>query len=265
MRRTLVSAIILLAWAASAAGQTSQQTSADVAALKTELERMRADLDSVKNQLAQVRSLLSQGSGRGAIARGPVRANVADAPTLGRSDAPVTIVEFSDYQCPFCRRHSVTTLTSLRNEYIDRGKLRYVLRDYPLEMHPYARKAAEAAYCAGERGKYWEMHDALFQNQAALAGSQLVEYARAVGVDPAEFERCLSSGRHTARVARGLNDGGQIGVQGTPTFIVGKTLPGDTIVGTVIRGAQPFEIFRRAIDLLLTEIAAPSVPRAESP
>src|SRR5262249_17984609 len=126
-----------------------------------------------------------------------VHTSVTDAPALGQADAPVTLVEFSDYQCPYCRMFFSDTFPTLRREYIDTGKVRYVFRDYPLaQMHPQARKAAEAAHCAGEQGKYWEMHDLLFQNQQALALPQLSEYARNLGLDGASFDACLQSEKY---------------------------------------------------------------------
>jgi len=253
MRRTPLTALMILALAAPAWAQAAQETTRDFAAVKTELGRIKADLETVKGQLAQVLRLLSQRPGQGGVAAsGPVRASVADAPTLGRADAPVTIVEFSDYQCPFCQRFFATTLPALKKDYIETGKVRYVFRDYPLDqIHPLARKAAEAAHCAGEQDKYWEMHDLLFQSPRALAVPQLTEHARTLGVDGVAFEECLSSGRHAARVERGVADGTAAGVQGTPAFVVGKTRTGNVVEGTPIRGAQPAGTFRRIIDGLL--------------
>ena len=254
MRRMLLPALLILALVSPAWAQAPQDTTQDLAAIRRELELIRGDLATVKNQLGEALRLLSQRSVQGAGSpTGPVRASVADAPTLGRADAPVTIVEFSDYQCPFCQRFFATTLPALKKDYIDTGKLRYVFRDFPLEMHPQARQAAEAAHCAGEQGKYWEMHDGVFQNQRALAAPQLAELARAVGVDGAEFDECVSSGRQAARVERGLADGAAAGVQGTPGFVVGRTRAGDVVEGTLIRGAQPVETFRRIIEQLLAQ------------
>jgi protein-disulfide isomerase len=178
---------------------------------------------------------------------------VAGAPFLGRADAAVTIIEFADYECPFCGRFFAATLPALRQEYIDAGKVRYVFRDYPIEqLHPHARKAAEAAHCAGEHGKFWEMHDMLFQNARALAPPQLTEYARAIGVGEAAFEACLASGRHVGRLERGIADAAAAGVRGTPGFVIGRTKPGtDLVEGTPVRGAQPLETFRRIIEQLL--------------
>ena len=255
MGRAVLPALMILALASSAWVQAPPDTPRDLTAIKADLERIKADLEAVKSQLGQVLRLLSQRPVQGGGApSGPVRTSVADAPMLGRADAPVTLVEFSDYQCPFCQRFFATTLSALKKDYVDTGKVRYVFRDFPLDqLHPQARKAAEAAHCAGELGKYWEMHELLFQNQKALAPPQLAERARTVGVDGAKFDECLSSGRHAVRVTRGLTDGAALGVQGTPTFVVGKTKPGDVVEGTPIRGAQPLETFRRIIDQTLAE------------
>jgi len=255
MGRAVLPALMILALASSAWVQAPPDTPRDLTAIKADLERIKADLEAVKSQLGQVLRLLSQRPVQGGGApSGPVRTSVADAPMLGRADAPVTLVEFSDYQCPFCQRFFATTLSALKKDYVDTGKVRYVFRDFPLDqLHPQARKAAEAAHCAGELGKYWEMHDVLFQHQKALAPPQLAEHARTAGVDGAKFEECLSLGRHAARVDRGLADGAAVGVQGTPTFVIGKTKPGDVVEGTPIRGAQPLETFRRIIDQTLAE------------
>ena len=253
MKRTPLAVLMLLALTSALGAQVPQDSIRDLRTIQADLERVTADLATVKGQLAQVLRLLSQRSAQGGVApSGPVRTSVADAPSLGRADAPVTLVEFSDFQCPFCGRFFATTLPALKKDYIDTGKLRYVFRDFPLDqLHPNARTAAAAAHCAGEQGKYWEMHDALFQYQAALAPAQLAERARALGLDSSRFDQCLTSGRHTASIERGLADGAAAGVQGTPGFVVGKTQPGDTIQGTPIRGAQPLETFRRIIEQLL--------------
>jgi protein-disulfide isomerase len=184
----------------------------------------------------------------------PVRARLGDVPSLGWPAAPVTVVEFSDYQCPFCQRFFLATLPALKKGYIDTGKVRYVFRDFPLDqIHPQARKAAEAAHCAGEQGKYWEMHDLLFGNQQALQLPKLSEHARALGLDGAGFDQCLTSGTHAARVNQGLTDGHPAGVRGTPGFVVAKTTPGDSVEGTLVVGAQPVEVVRRLIDQLPAE------------
>ena len=143
MRRIHVPALMFAALASAAWAQAPQDAPRDLPAITADLERIKADLETVKSQLAQVLRVLSQRPAQGGVAvSGPVRTSVADAPMLGRADAPVTLVEFSDYQCPFCQRFFATTLPALKREYIDAGKIRYVFRDYPLEMHALARQRA---------------------------------------------------------------------------------------------------------------------------
>jgi protein-disulfide isomerase len=256
-RRVLIVAVMLgLAGATPLWAQAPPGAPGELGAVKADLERIKADLEDVKRQLAEVLRLMTTRAAQGppTAPAGPVRASLGDVPALGRPTAPVTLVEFSDYQCPFCQRFFLATLPALKKEYIDTGKVRYVFRDFPLDqIHPQARKAAEAAHCAGEQGKYWEMHDVLFGNQQALEPPKLSEHARALGLDGARFDQCLASGTHAARVAQGLTDGQATGVQGTPGFVVAKTTPGDTVEGTLVVGAQPVEVFRRLIDQLLAE------------
>jgi len=136
------------------------------------------------------------------------------------------------------------------------GKLRYVVRDFPLEaIHPEAFKAAEAAHCGGDQGKYWEMHERLFANQRALAPGDLPGHAGSVGLDVAKFQQCLESGKHAARVRQNLADGQKAGVRGTPTFFLGVAEGGTGKVDVlrVIRGAQQFAAFKSAVDAALAE------------
>jgi protein-disulfide isomerase len=136
------------------------------------------------------------------------------------------------------------------------GKLRYVVRDFPLEaIHPQAFKAAEAAHCAGDQGKYWEMSERLFANPRALGSAELPNHARAVGLDLAAFQPCLDSGKHAGHVRRALADGQKAGVRGTPTFFLGVVEGSDAKVKVlrILRGAQPFAGFKAAIDAALAE------------
>ena len=150
--------------------QAVADSHSELGALKGDIASIKAELAEIKNQLTDIRQLLSQRPAQARRADNVVaKVSVADNPILGQHDAPITLIEFSDYQCPFCQRFFQTTFPVLKTEYIDAGKLRYVFRDFPLDsIHPQARKAAEAGHCAGDQGKYWEMHDLLFQNQRAL-------------------------------------------------------------------------------------------------
>jgi protein-disulfide isomerase len=165
-----------------------------------------------------------------------VPVEVAEAPVRGNPKAPVTIVEFSDFQCPFCVR-ARPTVNRVREVYGDR--VRFAFRHYPLDFHPQAQKAGEAAACAGEQGRFWEMHDRLWENQAKLQVADLKAHAQALGLDAAGFAGCLDSGRHKGLVERDLRAGQAYGVSGTPAFFVN---------GRPLVGAQPFEAFQQVID-----------------
>jgi len=188
-----------------------------------------------------------QGTGNSVDINGPqlpsgeafVNVEIGDSPVLGDKNAPVTIVEFSDYECPFCGRHYLQTFPQLKKEYIETGKVKLVFKDFPLSFHPNAQKAAEAARCAGEQSKYWEMHDLLFSNQEKLGIENYKKWAREIGVDGAKFDSCLSSGKYASDVQADLAYGSQIGVSGTPGFFVN---------GKKISGAQPYIVFKQAID-----------------
>ncbi len=160
----------------------------------------------------------------------------AEGPSKGPQAAPITIVEFSDFQCPYCVR-AEQTVKDLLAAYPDKVRLFY--RDYPLPFHGDAQKAAEAAHCAQDQGKYWEMHDKLFANQQKLAVSDLKGYARELGLDAGRFDRCLESGEK-AKVVEGHKKAGEdAGVSGTPAFFIN---------GRPLSGAQPLESFKQIVD-----------------
>ncbi|MFQ6134874.1 MAG: DsbA family protein, partial [Nitrososphaerales archaeon] len=132
-----------------------------------------------------------------------------DDPFLGSPDAPVTIIEFSDFQCPFCRRFFENTLQEIKRNYVDTGKVKFVYRDFPLaSMHPFAEKAAEAANCASDQDRYWQYHDLLFENQPVwAAGNATVEfkkYASTLGLDEEQFNLCLDSGKYADEISKDL-------------------------------------------------------------
>ena len=160
----------------------------------------------------------------------------AKGPARGPSGAPVTIVEFSDFQCPFCGRE-YPVIEKLMKEYD--GKVRLVFRHYPLDFHPFAEKAAEAGACAADQGKFWELHNKMFENQQKLAVDDLKGYAKSVGVDASKFDKCLDSGEKKAQVDEDQKAGSAAGVQGTPAFFIN---------GIFVNGAQPYETMKQAID-----------------
>ncbi len=170
---------------------------------------------------------------------GKVEVSIDDDSVKGDVDAKVTIIEFTDYECPFCARHYTSTMPQLQKEYIDTGKVKYVVRDFPLGFHTQAQKAAEAAECAGEQEKYFEMHDKLFDNGVQGGVSSFKQFAGQIGLNQGDFDSCLDSGKMESEVKKDMKDGQSYGVQGTPAFFIN---------GRLISGAQPFSAFKQAID-----------------
>jgi len=181
---------------------------------------------------------------------GPVEVDTEGAYSIGAADAPVVLVEFTDYQCPFCSRHFLETYPQIKADYVDSGKVRYVFLDFPLtSIHPQAQQAAEAARCAGDQGAYVEMHDMLFARQGEWNGRSdaadlFTNYATDLGLDAAGFAECLDSRTHESAVLADLEQGIRLGVDGTPAFFLN---------GNFLSGAQPYEVFRDTIEALLAE------------
>lgn len=186
-------------------------------------------------------------------------ASVDDDPVLGDKNAPVTIIEFSDYECPFCKRHFDETLPQLIQNYVDTGKVKIVFRDLPLSFHdPMATKEAVAANCAREQGgdsKYFQYHDEIFtrtiSNGNGLSEADLTTIATDLGLNLNSFNTCLADPAQEEEVKKDLADAGQAGATGTPTFVIGKSSSDGVIDGDLVVGAQPFAAFQAVIDPML--------------
>ena len=165
---------------------------------------------------------------------------VDDDPVMGKENAPLTIIEFSDFQCPFCSRFKSDTLSQIKSQYVDTGKVKFIYRDFPLtSIHPMAQKSAEAAECADDQGKFWEYHDVIFEKQASLSLNNLKQWASELGLNTNDFNKCLDSGKYESEVSKDASDAQRAGGQGTPFFIVGNQ---------PVSGAQPFSAFQAAIE-----------------
>jgi protein-disulfide isomerase len=220
--------------------------------MKKEIETLGQSVKLMQKDLQEIKALLQS-----RVASTPPQNVVLDLgnrPFRGENTAKLTLVEFSDYQCPYCSKYVRDTIPQIEKEYIQTGKLRYTVMDLPLErIHKSAFKAAEAAGCAGEQGKYWEMYNRLFANQEAL--DQWKVHAEAVGLDVPKFEECMNSERQAGQVRSDIAEAQKAGVAGTPAFFLAYTDAKSTTVKTVTRlvGAQPYASFKTAIDKLLVE------------
>jgi protein-disulfide isomerase len=211
-------------------------------------EQYRATLKRLKSQKARqayadsLRTKIDV-----AVLLRPPTVDVAYDPARVKGDpnAPVTIVEFSDFQCPFCKK-TESTLSGLLSKYSGRVKLAYM--DFPLrEIHPQAQTAAEAARCAGEQRKFWEYHDALYRDQSKLNGAELVTHARMLHLDEKSFQSCLESGKYKSKVEADIEQGSKLGIGGTPGFFIN---------GVFLNGAQPQAEFEKIIDSQLALLGA---------
>jgi protein-disulfide isomerase len=185
--------------------------------------------------------------------------NLDGAYAKGARDAQVTIIEYSDFECPFCARFYSDTLSQIERDYISTGKVQFVYKHFPLSFHQNAQLAAEASECAGDQGSFFDYHDALYENQArwsALgdATEQFVTYAQNLGLDSDDFRSCLTSGTHSEKVQADFQEGSQRGVRGTPAFFID---------GQLISGAQPYAVFREAIEAALAGEAPALEPEPE--
>lgn len=176
-----------------------------------------------------------------------------DAIKGDKNKATVAIVEFSDFECPFCKRFYDETLSQIQAEYIDTGKVVFVYRDLPLSFHPQAQIQAEAAECAGEQGKYFAMHDYIFDNGGQLTADQLKDGASKIGLNTSKFNSCLDNGDMKAEVTKDASDAATAGINGTPGFVVGPIDKNGNVEGQVISGALPFESFKAVIDSYLAQ------------
>jgi protein-disulfide isomerase len=251
--------------AAATAQQSTQQQGEDAVALKNDVQQLKAQQQQILDRLEELKKLLnSRGGGNAQPAL-----NVPDTMTIdgelfrGEATAPVAIIEYADIECPFCRRFEHDIYPRVFDDYIKTGKARLYYRDMPLPFHEHAVPAARAAHCAGEQGKFWEMHDSLFIDKIPIPGpngrssglttSDIDERAAKLGLDTAKLDACMASTRFADVIKRSSEEAAKMNIEGTPTFVVGTIGPNGNVMSVkkTIVGAQPFGAFKAVIDPLL--------------
>jgi len=203
--------------------------------------------DEILHELRMIRVLLERMSSptpRPQVPLAPTSATITNLKgyAMGRPDAPLTMVEFTDLQCPYCRQYITATFEEIKKNWIDTGKLRYISRDFPLDFHAFALPAARAARCAGEQDKFWEMRMTLMRNANLLSADYIAKTASELKLDQKAFGACAASTKYDAEIQGEMREGARIGVGGTPTFVLGKTAP-DSLDGPMITGALPYGVF----------------------
>jgi protein-disulfide isomerase len=233
------------------------------ASTKQEIQELSAQVEEMQKDLAEIKKLLKEGARAPAAGAAPAAfkeqvISIGPSPYKGKADATVTLVEFSDYQCPFCARNYRDVMPKLVTEYVDTGKLKFVMRENPLpSLHSNAMNASIAALCAGDQDKYWEMHDVLFENQRELGVDNLKAFAGDIGLDTATFNECLDNKNTVKQIRKDLASGAKLGVRGTPGFVLGLTDPSDpdkVNLTLFIKGAASIDQFRGSIDELIESV-----------
>jgi protein-disulfide isomerase len=213
--------------------------------------------DDILNELRQIRQLLERQAKLAQQvaqqaqepAAQKVQMKIERGYMLGAPAAPITMVEFTDYQCPFCQRFHVTSFPELKKNYIDTGKVRFYSFDLPLDFHPNAARAAEAARCAGDQGQFWRMRDILGSNPGKLSAENIAGYASEISLDAAKFKECVDSGKFKQPVMDDSKAAQSMGINGTPSFIIGKSTP-EGVDGELVVGALPYAAFEEKLKAL---------------
>ncbi len=224
--------------------------------LKKEIDALKVGQQEILKQLDEIKKAIQARPAAPAAPSGP---NVKDVvfslgtnPVKGDAKAKLTLLEFTDYQCPFCAKYAKETSPKIKADFVDTGKIRYVKMDLPLAMHPKAFDAAEAVRCAGDQGKFWEMNERLFENAKAL--EPWVGHAEAIGIKVPEFEACMSSDKHAEAIRADMKEAAKAGFTGTPSFMLALTDPKDPkkVKGIVAMvGAKPYDAFKADIEKAL--------------
>jgi len=254
MKRTPIALITLVAVSLAFTTPLAAQQS-----LQQQNEQILQELRAIRQLMEKLAGPLNGAPG-GPVPTGaaapPVNDNVkltnVTGYVLGKADAPLTMVEFTDLQCPFCRQFHTQAFEQIKKDYIDTGKLRYISRDFPLDsIHPYALAAARAARCAADQGKFWDMRHAILVNNATLSNDVFATFASDLKMNVNTFKTCQADAtKYQTDIQKDLSEGSAVGIQGTPSFVIGKT-SANGLDGVRFVGAQPYAQFDAKLKELL--------------
>jgi protein-disulfide isomerase len=256
-KRFLTLLLCLTAFISGACAQANQE---EQARMQREIDELKLGQQQIMEQLREMRGEPIPKTISPAKLQTPfdLPVDAASPESRGSKSARTAIVEFSDFECSYCLSYVTETFPQIDKGYIKPGKVRYFFRNLPLTSgHPNAFRAAEAARCAAEQGKFWEAHDRFFAHQSEFKPDDWPQHARALGLDAEKFDQCLMSGKYDAEINRDLEEAQGLGINGTPAFLVGVLSPDGRSVSVrkVILGAEPYENFKQALDEALSSKA----------
>ncbi len=221
--------------------------------LSADIRDLKSEVSVIKHEVTEIKSDIEKLTKSPQARKAPVVSKIetGDAPRLGDDNAKVAILEFTDFECPFCARHHKQTFSKLDTNYVKTGKIQYIAMDFPLSFHRNAEAASITARCAGKQGQYWQMHHALFENQRQFSPSFFKAQAAELELDAEKFSDCINDPEQKALVQKDFNMGKRFGVSGTPAFFIGRIKDGVMTDLQSLSGAQPYERFTRIVDGLL--------------
>ena len=268
LRPLLAGTMAASLWTATVtAQQPAQPQGEDPVAMKNDIQQLKAQQQIIMDRLDELKKLLTaKRENNQPVINAPDTMSVDGEPFRGEATAQVAIIEYGDIECPFCRHFKQSVYPQILDEYIKTGKARFYFRDMPLPFHEHAMPAARAEHCAGEQGKFWEMHDALFTEKTAEVGpgpggrdrvlsqEAINDRAGTLGIDAAKLDACMASTRFADLIQHNSEEAAKMNIEGTPTFLIGTIGPNGNIVkvNKPVVGAQPFGAFKSVIDPLLT-------------
>jgi protein-disulfide isomerase len=245
---TMIRQFAAAALAASALAFVAPPARADMS--QEQVQELLSELKGIRAALEKMSAPAPAAQPQEPVSDKVTMAMPANAYSIGKADAPLVLIEYTDLQCPFCQQFHNTAYEQIKKNYIDTGKVLFLSRDFPLDFHPWARPAAIAARCAGDQGKFWELRNVLIANADKLSKEMIAQHAADLKLDMKKFQSCADSDFYTADINKQVAEGGAAGVNGTPSFVIGKVENGQ-LEGVRLVGAMPYETFDAKLKELL--------------
>ncbi len=251
----LIFSLLALQFIIACQPQNEGKSQQEISELKQDIKQLREDITTIGSQVKEIHEIATNAQ-KPQHKTLPTQANFdggGQIPLMGDAQAQLAIIEFSDYQCPYCKRFIDQTFTKLKSNYVDSGKVKYLTRDFPLAFHPKAQGAAIAANCSLQQNAYWPMRAALFKNMKQLGDPLYQQTAVELALDMGKFSECLADKAMADKIAQDIAYGRSLGIKGTPSFVIGRIENNQLITPKLVVGAQSYETFVLLLDELLAK------------